>query len=1035
VEAGARVVTVTVLVTDLVESTTVLDREGENAAGALRAQHEALVRTIVDVFDGTTVKSTGDGYLTTFDSADAAVRCAAALLEASSGDSIRLGLSTGDATVGSDDIFGQPAIEAARLAALAAPGEALVGERTVAVRGRRVMPPLEPRGACHLKGFDEPIEIAAVRPSRPVDPRRLRTLTPAHAMVGRDVELQHLLAAWQRAADGPAFALITGEPGIGKTHLAAALAHRLDAEAFVAHVGFEEGRADGFEHLSTRLDELAANVPIGALAARGRAIAGWLATLCPSVAERLPLAIEPPSDAQRDEASTALLELFAQLAARAPVLLVLDDVHWSGAAVQTLVDRLRRDGPAGILVVATARRSLAPDPLVQLASADGSLIALHGLAPHEVTELLRHATPHVSPQRAEAIQQRTGGNPFLVLAIVDQAAEAADADPVATQFLRLPPGRADALSAAAVLGRTFDAYLLRQVVDVPLPDVLDHLDAACVAGLLAEGDQPGRFAFTHDLVREAAAARLGLTARARLHGRAADALTGNDTSPSELVEHVVASWSLRPPEDGVALVERAVQRAIDHLAFEEALALASRADEVVESDPRAGVAERARTLLLLSVACQLVGDIPQHKATAGQAGWAAREARRPDLLARAALARAGYGIAGVPDPESEALLRAALDATAPHESGQRAELLGMLAFYRFNYVGDGDGARTLSRESLDVARRSGDVACVAQALSMRTYVFLAGSAVDEQLAVLGELSELTPRLDPQQRRQMAATATRHAAVARLQLGDRSGFEAHRANLRRMADRRRSWLLRGLGVAWDAMAALLDGELVIAEEAATSLLGSPYQDSNFRNSAALILAEVHRNRGSSELVAPEIAKFAESMPYLATARAVDAFMAGITGDAERASRALDTGGDRLQDDSTLAGQLALLTEAHVLSGRSIPEWIVEALLPFRGQLLVMAWGVIVHGAADRFLGIAAALAGRTDVATRLFDTAADLESRVGIALPLRTQLWRSVLLGDVALPGVPPELARGVARERTALEQAVARPRPAASSTV
>jgi class 3 adenylate cyclase/tetratricopeptide (TPR) repeat protein len=1027
VETGARLATVTVLVTDLVESTAVLDREGEVAAADLRRRHEDLVRTIVDVFDGVTVKSTGDGFLTTFQSADTAVRCAAALLEASADRAIRLGISTGDATVAPDDVFGQPPIEAARLCALAGPGEALVGERTIAIRGRRETPPLEPRGVCRLKGFDDAIEVAAVRPARSVSPRRLRTLEPARPLVGRATELGQLIHAWERAAAAPGFALLTGEPGIGKTHLAASLAHQVDADAFVLRVGFQEDRSDGFEHLCSCLDELATNIPIGALAARGRAVTGWLATLFPSVASRLPHSSDAPTDALRDEASTALFTLLAELARSGRVLLVLDDVQWGGAAVQALTGRIRDHGPPGLLVLATARLAVAPPPLVELAARESTLVTLGGLDADEVVELLRRAAPDAPPEVIAAARQHTGGNPFLVLTVADQEAEPGDVDPVAARFLHLPPEQADALSAAAVLGRTFDAYLLEQVLDPPPLTLLDHLDAACRAGLLVEGDQPGRYRFVHDLVREAAAARLGLTGRARLHARAAQALAGKDTSPSELVEHLLASWSLRMPAEGVALAELAVQRAIDHLAFEEALALTTRLDLTVRDDPRCGPAERAQALLLLSEASQLVGDIPAHKEAAAAAGWAARDAGRTDLLARAAMGRAGYGIAGVPDPESEALLRAALEATPDDELAQRSELLGMLAFYLFNYVAEGEAARTLSRQSLEIARRHGDVGCIAQALAMRTYVHLAGSALDEQLAVLGELNELTPRLDPQARYHMSATAARHAAVARLQLGDRSGFENHRANLRRIADRRRSWLLGGLGVAWDAMAALLDGDIDTAERAGSSLLQPPYRDSNFRNSAALILTEVHRARGTLAPIAPEIATFADGMPHLVTARAVDAFVAATVGDHDRAVRAINASAARLQDDSTLAAQLAFLAEASVLAGQPVPASVVDALRAFSGQLLVVAWGVTVQGAADRFLAIAAASAGRHAEAAEHFTAAADQEARVGSALVLRTQLWRHALLRDVPAPDPPQPYARGVATEAAALERALATP--------
>jgi hypothetical protein len=334
-------------------------------------------------------------------------------------------------------------------------------------------------------------------------------------------------------------------------------------------------------------------------------------------------------------------------------------------------------------------------------------------------------------------------------------------------------------------------------------------------------------------------------------------------------------------------------------------------------------------------------------------------------------------------------------------------------------------ARALSRESLDIARRHGDVVSVARALAARTYVLLAGSAVDEQLAVVGELNELAPRLDPDVRNEMASTMIRHAAVARMQLADRSGFDAHRENLQRMADRRRSWLLGGLGVVWDAMSALLDGDPDRAERAGAQLLVPPYRDSNFRSSAALILTEVHRWRGTLPSLAGRVASLAERMPHFVIVRAVDAFVAACAGDGARAEQSIAAVSGELQDDSTLAAQLAFLSEASVLAGRTVPPEVVDALRPFSGQLLVVSWGVSVQGAADRFLAIAAAARGDDAEAADRFAAAEELEARVGTTLTLRAQLWRHALLDDVPLPQAPPALADGLAFERAALERALA----------
>jgi hypothetical protein len=122
---------------------------------------------------------------------------------------------------------------------------------------------------------------------------------------------------------------------------------------------------------------------------------------------------------------------------------------------------------------------------------------------------------------------------------------------------------------------------------------------------------------------------------------------------------------------------------------------------------------------------------------------------------------------------------------------------------------------------------------------------------------------------------------------------------------------------------------------------------------------------------------------------------------------------------LVDDITLAAQAASLIEACALTGRPIPPLIADILQPFSGQLIVIAWGADVPGAADRFLGIDAALRGDKSLAVARFDRAQALERPISKLLSLRTHVWRHHLLNDVAMPSVP-EAAAGLHREAAAL---------------
>lgn len=203
-----------------------------------------------------------------------------------------------------------------------------------------------------------------------------------------------------------------------------------------------------------------------------------------------------------------------------------------------------------------------------------------------------------------------------------------------------------------------------------------------------------------------------------------------------------------------------------------------------------------------------------------------------------------------------------------------------------------------------------------------------------------------------------------------------------------------------------------------------LLSPDDTDHNFLASAAGQLAAAYRWRGTTTTsISEETVRFAESQPGLPIACSLATVGLALAGDLPAAHSTLTPVVSRAEpflDDTTLAGQLATLIEACVLTGHRIPRQAEELLRGFSGQLLVLAWGVDVHGAADRFLGVLAALAGDIALATDSFTRAEELERRVSTALPLRTQVWRHAFLGDVSPPKVPANLS-GLNVEAAALK--------------
>jgi class 3 adenylate cyclase len=150
----------TLLISDIVDSTLNATRLGDTAWKQLLAEHNRLIRAQFDRYRGREVNTTGDGFLATFGSAIGALRCAAAIRDAtrSLGIQLRIGVHTGEIEVLPDDIQGIAVHAAARIMALGGPSEIIVAAVTRdLVEGSGL--PFEERGRHQVKGLEQPIEM------------------------------------------------------------------------------------------------------------------------------------------------------------------------------------------------------------------------------------------------------------------------------------------------------------------------------------------------------------------------------------------------------------------------------------------------------------------------------------------------------------------------------------------------------------------------------------------------------------------------------------------------------------------------------------------------------------------------------------------------------------------------------------------------------------------------------------------------------------------------------------------------------------
>jgi class 3 adenylate cyclase len=368
----------------MVDSTALASRIGDVRADAVRRAHrQATVDAVVE-YGGEVVKDTGDGVMAAFGSAvaamDAAVaaqRAAARLnrvgaLESGEPLAIRVGVSIGEAVDENGDWFGTPVVEAARLCAAAADGQVLVSDAVRLMAGSRARYPLRGVGPMALKGLAEPLAALEVvweasGLSWPLPAGLVRAA--AARFVGRADARQALETAAKEAAAGDVrLVLVSGEPGVGKTSLAAEVAGAAHKSGAVVLYG----RAD--PDRASRLQVWADAISVAAEHMTDRQLRGCeaLGRLSAGLAARVGFT-QPPEDgdAERRQLFESIGALLDRLGAEAPVLVVLDDLQWADEASLHLVRYLADGSDAGrLLMVATVRVGAVADdhPLMLVAA-------------------------------------------------------------------------------------------------------------------------------------------------------------------------------------------------------------------------------------------------------------------------------------------------------------------------------------------------------------------------------------------------------------------------------------------------------------------------------------------------------------------------------------------------------------------------------------------------------------------------------------------------------------------------------------------
>ena len=459
------------------------------------------------------------------------------------------------------------------------------------------------------------------------------------AFVGRDRELEVLGTAWREARAGSRrLVLVGGEPGIGKTRLTSELARAAHAEGTVLYAGCQEEALVSYQPFAEALRHYARSTDLDPEQLALGPGAAELARLVPELAaEAVDDGVEAGADPEtrRYLMFEAVSTLLAEVAARAPVILVLDDLHWADRATLHLLRHVvRASQQAPLLIVGTFREGevggghplaeliadLRRDRLVQRVSLDGlnegdvrALIASHGGA-------------EASSALVAAVHEQTEGNPFFVDEVLRHLIEtgvlferdgrwvsALTADEIgvpegvkevlAGRLGRLSEDCRAALAEAAVLGREFSFDVLSSMAQVEEDALIAGLEEALAAQLVVETD--GRrgpaYAFTHALVRETLYGGTSAPRRQRMHGRAAlaiEAVDGED-EVATIAAHLRLAGSAGDPAKAVEYSLRAGAAARELFAWDEA---ATHWDGAVQVMARAGGREAERAALLVGLA-------------------------------------------------------------------------------------------------------------------------------------------------------------------------------------------------------------------------------------------------------------------------------------------------------------------------------------------------------------------------------------------------------------------------------------------------
>jgi len=803
-------------------------------------------------------------------------------------------------------------------------------------------------------------------------------------LVGRDDQLAALTGLLDQSADHPVFAVITGEPGIGKSRLCAELAVAAEDEGVTVVVGrcSQDDGAPPLYPWASVLRALGYDLPSDSGA-------------------------EGSDESSRFRAWESIARTVVEEAAERHLLVLLDDLHWADTSTLRVLRLLAETTEAGrLMVVVTWRHE--PPPTGQLAEVADMLARRHalrleltGLTAEEAGEIVT-SVANASPTstEAQALRQRTDGNPFFLVEYARLASDGGDLgallaeehppaavhDVLTRRIAGLPETTAKTLRFASVIGRWFDVPTLADALDADEDDVLDELDAALTAGLVRE-DGVDAMRFAHALVRDTIYAGLSRTRRGRMHARAAESLAGKPGREAEVARH----WLEGGPQHSAQAWRAAViagEAARRVFAYDESVELFSAAADALALDAEATPEDEYAVLVELAKAHLATGNWVDLRAVVHRAvsvGKAMDDLDRTlgaiTLLNTNALWQSGtYGHV---DDVVVSTLRNALEELPPEDSVARCRAMVGLAseiYYSATHL----EREALCTEAVAMARRLDDPPLLLWALlAMSLGVWRPGTA-RLRFDTNAEAAELARELGAGVG---LSTALTLQASAASELGLIDEMDELATQAREQATQSRHLyallVLDGLEIPWVAMR----GDLARLDELLADMMSVHERTSVPQSGDALMGALLMRIIWGGQVeelrsVVPEI-KEVTVMP-------VTASTAGVLcriGEIDEARAHLETHPIDLSPHWWFATmESGMAAEAALFTGlKDLAVDAYAALSEFSGQPACAGSGTCL-GPVDAFLAMAAEATGERDLATRHADDAARLceEWRIPLA---------------------------------------------------